>query len=195
MSISLLKKRIVQWKDDESGSIGVEVCMMAPLLAWAWIATTTYFDAYRNEALSYKAGITISDMFSRETFVTPDFITGASGLLEFLAINDDDPDLRVTAFSWDADESKYNAIWSEERGPRDGLVTADLSAMTDRLPNMTNGEVALLVETWIDYVPPFNVGLDAFEMTTYTVISPRFSTQICLEETPDDNDPSDAICS
>ena len=66
-----LLKCLRRMRDDESGSIAVETIMMVPLLAWALLSTLAYFDAYRAESISVKAGLTIADMVSRETgFVT-----------------------------------------------------------------------------------------------------------------------------
>lgn len=188
-----LKRHVLNWKNDETGSVAVETLLMVPILSWAMLATVTFFDAYRSEAISYKAGMTVADMFSREVnYITPDYINGARDLLRLLAIDDANPDLRVTAFEWQEDKNRYRRIWSKEKGPRSALKTSDLALMTDRLPIMSDNEVAILVETWIEYETPFTVGLDDYEMETYTVISPRFATQICWNKTPDD--PLTAVC-
>lgn len=193
MKNNKLTAAVKKWREDETGSVAVETILMVPLLAWAFVATVTFFDAYRNEANSFKAGITISDMFSRETdLITSEYISGARGLLRFLAIDDANPDLRVTAFEWQDSQNRYRRIWSQERGPRSGLRTEDLANMTERLPILQDGEVAILVETWIEYDPPFAVGLDSYDMQTYTVISPRFATQLCYSSDP--SDPTKTRC-
>ena len=194
ISFKKLKLRANIWRKDEEGSIAVETLLMVPLLAWVFIATLTYFDAYRKQAASLRAGMTVSDMFSRETNVDADFVEGARGLLRYLAPGDPNPDIRVTAFKWDDDDDEYSSIWSEERGPRDALSTADLATITEILPLMSDNEVAILVETWIKFEPKFSAGLEEYDMTTYTVISPRFTPHICWDETPGDGDDSDMTC-
>ena len=165
---------------DERGSVAVETILMLPILAWTYFAMMQFFHAYRHEAISFKANITIADMFSREAgYISPSYIDGAKSLLDFLATIDDEPELRVTAFRWSEDDDEYQVAWSKGRGSRDDLTTADLAGETDRIPIMYDGEMALLVETWIDYEPIFNIGMEGREMNAFTVISPRFTTQIC----------------
>lgn len=175
-----IKEFLKAWRDEEDGSVAVETVLMVPLMAWAYIGTLTFFDAYQHEAISFKANLTIADMFSREPdYVTPEFIDGAEGLLEFLSRVDPDPDLRVTAFRWIEDDQQYISVWSQERGPRDPLTTADLVAHAEKLPIMSDGEMALLVETWVEYDPPWEVGIESYTRDAFTVISPRFTTQLC----------------
>jgi Flp pilus assembly pilin Flp len=182
--LSIRAKRL--WAD-ESGSIAVESVLMVPLMAWAILATLTYFDAYRNEAISHKAGLTIADMISREAdTIDQDYINGSRDLLRFLTIDDANPDLRITSFRWNESQDKYQVVWSREKGPRRSLKTPDLVDLKHRLPLMANGERAILVETWTDYEPPWNVGIDPLSMDTFMVISPRFVTQLCFSTTPND---------
>lgn len=186
MSFRSLKTRFAQWRRDEEGSVSVEVLMTVPLLAWAMLATLTYFHAYRAEAISEKASLTIADMISREAdYITPDYIEGARGLLKFLSIEDRWPDLRITVVEYDGDVQRYERVWSKEKGPRSPLTNAQVIAMADKLPVMSDNEQAIVVETWTEYNAPYGVGLDSFDMTTMTVISPRFVTQVCWNATPD----------
>ena len=184
--------RMGRWRDDESGSIAVETLLMVPLLAWAFLSTLAYFDAYRAEAISTKASLTIADMISRETgFITDDYLHGTEQLLEFLTIDDEDADLRVTVVKRVDDD--YEVVWSKERGPREELTTSDIETMTDRIPILANNERIIVVETWTDYTPAFSVGLSEYTLKTWDFIRPRFTNQVCYktaESTPD----NDAIC-
>jgi Flp pilus assembly protein TadG len=54
------------WKQ-EDGTLTIEFLILAPIMFWTFIATLAYFDAYRTEAISEKAVMTIADMFSRES--------------------------------------------------------------------------------------------------------------------------------
>ena len=192
--LNAILRRARAVRQDESGSIAVETLLMVPLLAWAFVSTLAYFDAYRAEAISTKASLTIADMISRETgFVTDEYLSGAENLLEFLTIDDDDADLRVTVIRWDEDDSKYYVVWSRERGPREDLVDADLTLLTGQLPILANNERIIVVETWTDYTPAYSVGLSEYTLKTWDFIRPRFTNQLCykpLEATPDD----DAVC-
>lgn len=184
------KQRLKTWASrfgrNEDGATSIEFVLMAPLLAWAFLSTTTYFHAYRSEAISQKASLTIADMISREAdYITPDYINGARELLKFLTVEDKWPDLRITSVRWDEEKNKYIRIWSQERGPRSGLRTEDLAGLTGQLPIMSDGERAIIVETWTEYEAPRNVGLSDFSMQTFTVVSPRFVDRICWNATPD----------
>lgn len=175
-----INARARAWHKDESGSVAVETVLMVPLLAWAMLATLTYFDAYRNEAISFKAGLVLADAVSRETQVDDAYIDGLYGLHQFLMLKDKNPDMRVTVFRYRENEDDYRRVWSESRGTQPSLNNASLNALRARLPVMTDGESAILVETWSDYKAPYTIGLGDFGMATYNVISPRFSTQVCM---------------
>jgi len=181
-----LRSKVLAFRNDEKGSIAVETMLMVPIIAWAMLGTLTFFDAYRNEAITFKAGLTVADMLSREAAaIDDDYIDGARELLRFLASDDPDPDLRVSVFLWDEDSSKYETVWSKARGPHSPLTSSDLTGMTDILPNMSDDERAILVETWTQYTPPWEVGLGGYSMQTYNVVSPRFVSQLCFSNTPE----------
>jgi len=185
-----LKYWAARLRRDEDGATSVEFVMMAPLLAWAFLSTVTYFHAYRSEAISQKASLTIADMVSREAdFITPEYIDNARELLRFLTIEDSNPDLRITAIKYNGNSKKYRRVWSQERGPRSGLSHEAVNGLADRLPVMVHGERAILVETWTEYEAPRNVGLNDFDMETFTVVSPRFVDRICFSASPTAADP------
>jgi Flp pilus assembly pilin Flp len=179
--LTRLKKRALAWHRDENGSVAVETLLMVPLLAWAMLATITFFDAYRNEAVSFKAGLVIADAISREAEVDNAYINGLYGLHKFLMLKDDDPDLRITVFRFRADEGDYRRVWSRARGGKPALTNATLNGLSGILPStMADGERAILVETWSEYDAPYAVGLGDFDMSTYNVVSPRFLPQACF---------------
>lgn len=178
--LSRMKALARKWQRDEDGSVAVETILMVPLLAWAMLATLTYFDAYRNEGINYKAGITIADAISREAEVDNDYIDGLYGLMQFLMLKDKSPDLRVTVFRYRQSADDYRRVWSRSRGSQPPLTHEGVEAMRSRLPIMVNGERAILVETWSDYEAPYAVGLGDYSQSTYNVISPRFSASTCM---------------
>lgn len=181
-----LKSWAARLRRDEDGATSVEFVMMAPLLAWAFLSTTTYFHAYRAEAISQKASLTIADMISREAdYITNEYIDSARELLKFLTLEDNNPDLRITAVRWNANKNKYERVWSKERGPRSPLTGSEVTGLADQLPVMVHNERAIIVETWTEYEAPRQVGLDDFDMKTFTVISPRFVDRICFNATPE----------
>lgn len=187
MFVKSVQSFLSKWHDDESGNVAVESVFMVPLLFWAYLGTHSYFDVYKHEGISFKANITIADMVSRETnYINDAYIDGAQGLLEFLSNVDESPELRITAFRWIEADNKYEVVWSKERGDKPELTTATLANHEDKLPIMVDYEVAILVETWMDYERPFDIPLadglyvENYTVNAFTVTSPRFATQICF---------------
>ncbi len=197
-----LMRALRRWRQEEEGSVAVETLLMVPLLSWAFLSTLVYFDAYRTEAISERAGLTIADMLSRETgFVNNDYMNGTRDLLEFLTLHDSSPELRVTVFykHTHANGNEHlHRVWSRVRNTtKSTLTTADIRAMEDRLPALGDDERAILVETWTDYDPPYEpvlaTALNGFEMGTFTVISPRFADSVCWNNDPNE-DPAMSRC-
>lgn len=185
----------------EDGSAALETLLMAPIMFWAFVATLSFFDAYRTEAVSEKAALTVADMLSREDkYINTGYIDGAYGLLKFLTLHDKAPAMRITSMRYhlrDEAESNnsaghYHVVWSEVRGTtRAPLTRSDLDGLLNRLPALANGDRLLLVETWTAFNPRYDVGLKPSVMSSYIFISPRL-TQTCFNNTP--TDPSKALC-
>ncbi len=207
----ILGKKVAEfwrtWRNDEEGSVAVETLLMVPLLSWAFLSTLVYFDAYRTEAISEKAALTIADMLSREDgLVNAAYLNGTRDLLEFLSLHDPNPELRITVVRWESDDPSDPAVttgdlmrvWSKRRNTlKPVLKASDMANLETRLPQMTHDERIIVVETWSDYEPPYEPilasSLNAFEMGTFTVISPRFTQSLCWNNDPA-QDPSKTFC-
>lgn len=197
---------IKRFRDNEDGSAAIELVLVTPIITWALLSTLVYFDAFRAETRSARAGLTIADMFSREASapvaIGAGYVDAAQALLRTLVEFDPAPTLRVTSYAWDAGANRYVLRWSESRGMGQALTDADLALMTDRLPLLADGATSLLVETSAAYRAPFSLGiapftsntLDPVQMTTFTVISPRFVPAICFDPTPSIPTNGDEIC-
>lgn len=191
------------FRRDGDGSASIELVLVTPIIAWALLSTLVYFDAFRADTRSERAGLTISDMFSREqTPVTTAYMDGAQALLRTLVESDPNPQLRVTSYTYDQPTDTYIVRWSRNRGMANDLNTADLALIRDRLPILATGATSLLVETSIQYRAPFALGIAPFtnnrlgpvEFTTFTVIAPRFVPSICFDPTPANPTNGDELC-
>lgn len=198
-NLQKIRGQLARLRRDERGSVAVETIFMVPLLVWALLATTSYFHAYRSEALADRAASTLADMVSRETeFITPSYLNGMRGMLQFLTLAPTTPDFRLTAFTWDEDDSRYEVRWSRQRGSQITYNTTRLQDVAHKLPILLDDEVAILVETWTPYSPKFtyslyDLGLRDFDFRNFIVVQPRFATQVCFNG--DANlDPSKARC-
>ncbi len=179
--MSALRKLIALLRRREDGAMIVELVIMLPLLLWCFAGSWVFFDAYRTKAVNARAAYTIGDALSRETgYITPVYIASFKALQGVL-VNDRPTRLRVSVFSYDAPNDRYTLRWSLPSGIGvAALDNANLEQMRGRLPVMPDGEIATLVESWIDYTPLFDVGLDPFTFKEMAVTRPRFAGQLCF---------------
>lgn len=210
-------KFLRQFQMNEDGNAAVELLLVIPVLVWALLSTWVYFGAYHAESVSTRAGLTIADVISRERSVNTEYLESMRHLLQELTDSDEDAQLRVTLYSYDADDDEYQVEWSEvilsesqiDTGiPDDGpslnaeVTDADLAAVEDRLPVMANLQRSLLIETRTTYTAPFSIGLGPFletniedlEFKTFTVISPRNEITVCLDPTFSNPNSGDEEC-
>jgi hypothetical protein len=164
---------------DESGVMLAEFLILIPILIWGFIALIVYWDLFRTINVNQKAAYSISDLLSRQEVVTEQFATtGLFEVLKFLVPNAQEPRLRITSFEFDErtpeanintwGDDKYKLLWSRTTGTTvrpDGfkpvdLVEKDLEGMNlTIIPMMDDGKGAILVETWVDYTPRFDIGV------------------------------------
>jgi hypothetical protein len=160
---------------DESGVMLAEFLILIPLLIWGFIALVVYWDVFRTINASQKAAYSISDLLSRQEVVTEEFATtGLFEVLQFLNPGALQPRIRITSFEYDegapeADintwgpDDKYTLLWSRVTGGDADFkpyVENDLQPMRNTIiPIMDDGKGAILVETWVDYTPRFDIGV------------------------------------
>ena len=190
--------------NDESGNAAIELILCVPIMTWALLSTMVYFDAYHDEAISTRAGLVIADMYSRETAnITPQYLNSTSDLLQLLTETEESPGYRVTVFSCNksnpANDCRYDVVWSRHRDMSPRHNNSRLRALSAGLPDMADGDRAILVETETNYNADFTVSISPFivpNMTdvtfrTFNVISPRFEDSVCWDQDP--SDPNNAV--
>ncbi|KMK66334.1 TadE/TadG family type IV pilus assembly protein [Puniceibacterium sp. IMCC21224] len=178
--LNQLKARLRRFSDDTDGYITVEAMIVLPVLLWLFGASWVYFDAFRQQGVNQKANYTIGDMISRETDPLDDeYIDNTRDLLYLLNKSQgNESDLRITIVRYDGGSDGYDVVWSEARGNYGPLDDADMRDYADRLPVMAHNDQVILVETWDDYHSAMQVGLDDFEIKTYSFTRPRFAPQV-----------------
>jgi Flp pilus assembly pilin Flp len=188
----ILQNRLCRFLQDEAGSASIETVIIFPLLAWIFLATFVYFDAFRAKSINVKATYTISDILSREVNepITPEFMDSLYALYRGLVVHTQPRSIRVTAIRYLQNSNTYNVIWSEVRGVAPlpaRLTNANLATnRSTRLPVMYDGEVGILIETSSRYTPIFGyVGLAAFNVGNFMIQRPRFAPQICWSTSND----------
>lgn len=187
MLIPFIKSRLARFTHNESGYISTEAIIVLPVMLWLFGAGWVYFDAFRQQSVNWKANYVIGDMISRETDgVTGEYISSAYKLLTTLTkSNENLTDMRLAVIQYDADRDDWSVVWSRQRGStmsgaKNRLTNADLEGYRDRLPPAMDNEQLVIVETWEDWEPAFDVGIGAFEIRTYSFTSPRYAPQIPL---------------
>ncbi|MEL7212739.1 MAG: hypothetical protein AAGK92_08765 [Pseudomonadota bacterium] len=163
-----LRLRLLDFGSDSSGSMSVETVLVFPLLLWFYLSTFTFFDAYRTQGTNIKATYTIADAISREQDgVNAKYLTTSYELLRFLNNTSHNARLRVTVFSRDPDNNNNFILgptgWSCTRG-NGGVnfkkhTAASLNAMRAQIPNSPSPDQLIMVETFVDYAPPFSARL------------------------------------
>ncbi|EAR50692.1 hypothetical protein OG2516_06332 [Oceanicola granulosus HTCC2516] len=186
--MSRLARRARSFPRDERGSLAVETVVIFPILAWCYMASFVWFDAFRAQALNDKATFAIADMISRETeMISPQYLTSLLNVHDLMTDARGEAELRVSQVYWDGDRRRYFVSWSDtRRGTVARLRNRDVNRRSEaaaRMPMMSPGEKMILVETWLPYEPLFNVGLGSFEFDGWTVIRPRYAPQVCYDRT------------
>lgn len=182
---SILPAPLRRFTRDDTGYANVESIIVLPALLWLFGVGWVYFDAFHQQSINQKANYVIGDMISRETDPLDEtYIQNAHNLLSALTrSNTENTDFRTSVVQFDAELNDWDLVWSDAYGARTRLQKADLYDYIDRLPPAMDNEQLILVETWEDYAPVFKVGLDPFEIATYSFTSPRYTSQVVWEGT------------
>ncbi len=186
MYMFMILPRLRAFISDTKGSMSLEAIIMFPLLFWAYVATFAFYDAYQARSTNLKASYTVADMLSRETgSVDPDFIDGLHTVFDFIANSQDDSWIRVTEVACDADcnlETRtLSHTWSYATDGGPIITEATVDDIADGIPLMPIGDRVLVVETFVNYQPTFNVGLPELDMDEFVVTRSRFTGQLCWE--------------
>lgn len=177
---SLALARLRHFLSDTRGYASVEAIIVLPALLWLFGVGWVYFDVFRQQSVNQKANYTIGDMFSRMTDPVNDaYIDSSYSLLRLLTkAQSTETDLRISVVEYTGTSETWAVSWSESRGAIPPLTDAVLPEFENRLPVVNDASQLILVETWDDYEPAFDVGLGAFQIKTYSFTQPRFAPQI-----------------
>ena len=169
---------------DTSGTVSVEAALYAPLLLFIFAAMFTYFDAFRQQNVNLKAAYTISDLISRETnYVNETYIDSMHTLTQELVRADSELSTRISVVRWDEGDQKYYMDWSKVRGTAfQEWTDGTINDVEEKLPQMVDQERVILVETWNQVNPVFNVGLPMMDIQNFVFSRPRFAPQVVFVE-------------
>ena len=179
--MSILYNLLRRFVRDEKGSVLVEGIMVLPMFVWAYAGLFVYWDSYRSINTVQKVSYTISDLISRTQAPLNDaFIGGIRGTMNLMLDAGQTGELRVTSYRWSDANNRFEVIFSRSPGNAlPELTDAGLAGLTARLPAMSDGDSAVLVETAIPYTPPMAFGLSPTTIRQFIVTRPRFLPKVC----------------
>ncbi|MHC0054907.1 TadE/TadG family type IV pilus assembly protein [Actibacterium sp. D379-3] len=184
-----IRRALTRFATEEDASLIAEAVIILPVLTWWYVGSLAFFQAYEARNINLKAAYTVSDMISREdSGVDAAYIEGLQDVFAYLTLgNGTDPAIRVTLVrctsNCDVDDGSrvLELDWSYGAGGKGALINANMSAYLDRIPLMPLGDRVILLETFVTYTPPFNVGLNVSDFQNLVVTRPRFVPVMCFE--------------
>lgn len=186
-----LKYELTRFWREEDASMIAEGVIALPTLAWWYVGSLVFFQAYEARNINIKAAYTISDMISREDgAVNANYIEGLDNVFTYMTSGEGtDQAIRVSSLycSTNCDQTDATRTlkmdWSYGTGGKGVLVEADMATYAQYVPLMTQGDRVVMVETFSTYSAPFNVGLSDKDFTNIVVTRPRFVPVICFTGT------------
>ncbi|NNL36328.1 MAG: pilus assembly protein [Silicimonas sp.] len=170
----------------EDGSLSIETVLALPMLVWAITATFVFWDAFKTLNVSQKATYTVADMLSRETQeIDGNYLTAMHELFDYLASTPGDNALRVTVVRMVEDPNTNvktrELVWSQGVGGIAGYT--DLTVLDPRLPDMSDGDQLIVVESEQEWTPAFTVGLASYRFREVAISRPRFAPKLVWDTT------------
>ncbi len=183
MLFARIKSRLSGFARREDGTIALEAMIVMPVMFWAFLSMFSIFDAFRTYSINQKAAFTIGDSISRETApLDSDYIAGSLQLFEYLSDSQGQSAIRISSLYYDAAGDRFYSDWSKVSGAVAELSSNDVQEWSTKLPVLPDNERVMLVETWSQYTPPFNTGLEEREIRNFVFTRPRFAPRVCWEE-------------
>lgn len=168
---------------DEEGGLAIEAIVMIPLMFFVVMSMFTLFDAFRQYTMHQKAAYTISDMISRETVPLDDsYLTGAHALFDDMTRNPQESSIRVSIVRYDENNQIFKLDWSRTQGASTPLSNNAVRNWDDRLPVLVHNERIIVVETFANYVPPFDTGFGEREIENFIFTRPRYAPQVLWDD-------------
>lgn len=187
-----------KFRSEQSGSMSIEAVFAFPMLLWAATATYTFFDAYKAQNATYRANYTISDMLSRETnSVNANYMNGLFKVFRFMTLADANEswirvsELQCVSGCTDEETRVLEFEWSHGVNGARNLTNADFAFYGNKIPLLAQGDRLVLIETSMNYKPPFANSLVSFperNLVSHVVTRPRFAPQILWDPSYDPSD-------
>lgn len=179
---------------DERGNGVIEGAMMLPVLLMAWVGAYAFWEAFNSRSSVQKATHVAADLLSREMVAaTAGFLDGLDTTIEYLVDARFDVSTRYTSFTRtgpnDTDvQVQWSYVPSLQTALQAPMTSSDLVGMAARLPKLSPGNSAVIVETQMAYSLPFTVPIASYAVpasfSNMVVLTPRFVPKICRDGVP-----------
>lgn len=179
-----MKRPIPRFLRRDEGAITAEAMIVLPVVIWAVMATFVFFDAFRVKTFSQKAAYTVADALSRQIDpVDVAYIQGINRLHDFLARTRNPTAMRVSSIGRHSSGEGYTVIWSVPTAGTAALTSSTVNAtLAGSLPDFPLGDTIIYVETGIDYLPFFPMGMPRMYFREAIATRPRFAPQIPFDD-------------
>lgn len=176
-------QRFKNFKKSEDGTMTIEAAIVLPFLLYVITMTYMFWDVFHAQAVSQRATYTIADTLSRhELEVDQAYIDGLDDVHRYLLQGRFDSRLRISFVAWDNEDEDFAVVWSKTPDSNWTEHTdATLNDMSDSIPSMSQGDVAIIVETQVRFIPFLSGIIDPLNITSLVVTRPRFSPQLVWE--------------
>lgn len=190
-----LRQSFQAYLKDEEGALLVEFMILLPMMIWAFVALVVYWDVFKTINVSQKAAYSIADLLSRQVIVTEDFLDGMEDVMDFLTPGVGDSRVRITSLRFEANnlaittDDVYEIIFthSSDTTLAPEYTAVNVQDLKPLIPIMDNQDSVIVVETWVDFTPDFDIGvlnmapgLGDQTFTQFIVTRPR-SREVCLD--------------
>ncbi|MFW5654840.1 MAG: TadE/TadG family type IV pilus assembly protein [Roseicyclus sp.] len=169
----------------ERAAVAMETVLITPLLVWAYMMSFAFFDAYRVYNTTVKTTYMVADMLSRQT--NDVYVHDIEGMANIAAsIIRGGSQLQMRASQISMVDGSYEVDWSRGVKGAADLFDANIPDIEDMLPTMPDGESIVLVEMFVNYEAPLDIGLTVAQFDSFTVVRPRYAGQVscCLPGLP-----------
>lgn len=170
----MLARLLRQFRADERGASALEAVIITPVLIWVYVGSFVFFDAFRTYSSSVKATYAVADLISRQNQTVTAFdMEGFADIFATMVRNNGDVRMRMTQIVYDEGTDSMIVDWSYATNGEARLFTANMNDFVGLLPNMSDSERLVLVESFIPYTTAFNMGVDLVTFRNFTFTRPR----------------------
>jgi len=181
MKLRSLKTALHRFARDDRGTMLVETVVALPFLIWAYIGMFVFWDAFQTANAVQKASYMAADFVTRGDSTTTVQLTGLRTTMDYMIAADNPPAIRVTSVVWVQARNRFEVEWSRSIGSaRTVHTTGSIATVASRIPMMSDLDTVIVLETWLDYEPALNVGLESQTYEQFIVTRPRFVPRISI---------------